>query len=105
MPARVSPRLAALRRRLRSKLPEYMIPSAFELASELPMLPNGKIDRRRLPAPTNPLSEAIADVLPRDEAERDVASACAAVLGLASVSVMADFFDELGGRDWRSPDG
>jgi len=93
----------SLRRRLRAKLPDYMIPAAFELASNLPRLASGKIDRRRLPESRNPVAhQTAADVSPRDTAERDVASACAAALGLASVSVEADFFNDLGGHSLRA---
>jgi amino acid adenylation domain-containing protein len=89
---------ANLRQFLQSKLPDYMIPSAFMLLTALPMTPNGKIDRKALPAFSQHLTEAEADfVAPRTPVEEVMAGIWAEVLGLERVSIHANFF-ELGGH-------
>lgn len=50
VPRDVAPSFNDLHQFLRDKLPDYMIPSQFELLSDLPRTPNGKPDRSRLPA-------------------------------------------------------
>jgi acyl carrier protein len=83
---------------LQSKLPDYMIPSAFMLLTALPMTPNGKIDRNALPTFSPVLTGAETDVVaPRTAVEEVMAGIWAEVLGLEQVSTHANFF-ELGGH-------
>jgi len=87
-----------LRNFLRARLPEHMVPSSFVILDELPLLPNGKIDRRALPAPkaVRPdLPEAF--VAPRTDVEKLLAGAWADLLGLPQVGIHDNFFD-LGGH-------
>ncbi|MCA1600873.1 MAG: amino acid adenylation domain-containing protein, partial [Acidobacteria bacterium] len=87
-----------LRSHLRKSLPEYMVPQAFVLLSELPLSPNGKVDRRALPRPDEGRPElAVGFVAPRGVVEEVVAGVWAAVLGLERVGVHDNFF-ELGGH-------
>ena len=94
----VAPAGAELRAFLRKRLPEYMIPLTFTELEVLPMTPNGKVDRRRLPEPdrrrTGPPGSLIA---PRTEIEGTIAQAWREVLRLNEVGVEDNFFD-LGGH-------
>jgi thioesterase domain-containing protein/acyl carrier protein len=83
---------------LRQSLPDYMAPSYFLFLEEFPLSPNGKIDRRALPAPpeTRPELEE-AHIAPRDELETRLARIWERVLEVQSVGVRDNFF-ELGGH-------
>ncbi|ACB75251.1 non-ribosomal peptide synthetase [Opitutus terrae] len=90
-----------LRTFLRERLPSYMVPADFVVLDALPQLPNGKVDRRALPAPeTAELAEA-DHVAPRNATEAQLAAIWGAVLGLGRVSVTANFF-ELGGHSLKA---
>jgi len=82
-----------LRERLEQSLPEYMVPTAFVLLSELPLTSSGKVDRRALPAPHAGKAEFVA---PRDQTEKTLADLWCQVLGIERVSIHDNFFD-LGG--------
>ncbi|MEA2491913.1 MAG: hypothetical protein QOH21_3705, partial [Acidobacteriota bacterium] len=86
-----------LRTHLRAALPEYMVPSAFVVMEKLPISPNGKVDRRALPAPE--LSDLTAELsaAPRTEDEKQLAAMWCDVLGLPRVGIHDDFF-ALGGH-------
>jgi amino acid adenylation domain-containing protein/non-ribosomal peptide synthase protein (TIGR01720 family) len=80
----------ALRRWLAERLPEHMVPSAFVDLEVLPLNPNGKLDRRALPAPGDPLGgNATA---PRTPVEEVLTRILAEVLGRESFGVAEDFF-------------
>ncbi len=86
----------ALRARLRERLPEYMQPQHLVFIDHLPVLPNGKLDRHNLPAPSEP-SAADTPVAPRNAAEQALWTLWAEVLGHRHFGVHEDFFD-LGGH-------
>ncbi|MEU8697757.1 amino acid adenylation domain-containing protein [Streptomyces sp. NPDC048680] len=87
-----------LRAHLQRDLPDYMIPAAFVPLDRIPLTPNGKTDRRALPAPASDRSElGAAYTAPRTETERTVAAVWAQVLGIDTVGVDDDFF-ALGGH-------
>src|SRR5579883_43167 len=86
-----------LKKFLREKLPEYMMPSAFVLLKTLPLTPNGKVDRQSLPNPEQERSE-LADpfAAPRTPEEKALAQIWSQALGLKQVGIHDNFFT-LGG--------
>jgi len=83
---------------LQSKLPEYMIPSVYVQLAALPQTPNGKVDRKALPAPKQMQTvNAPTFVAPRTETERTLAALWEQVLKVSPIGVDDSFFD-LGGH-------
>ncbi|PLQ00210.1 non-ribosomal peptide synthetase, partial [Cupriavidus pauculus] len=85
---------AALRARLAAQLPDYMVPAVIVTLDALPLSPNGKLDRKRLPAPE--FSASTAFEAPSGAAEVALAGVWQALLGVARVGRYDNFF-ELGG--------
>jgi len=82
---------------LKSKLPEYMIPSIWIRLDRLPLTSNGKIDKKALPdfdAEEQLKSQYEA---PKDDLEQELADIWQSVLGSAKIGVNDNFFD-LGGH-------
>ena len=89
--------MSALRASLAQLLPSHMRPSAIVLLEALPRTPNGKIDRRSLPAPGREKHRSKEPSQPLNEVERRLANIWTSVLGLEAIDKTADFF-ELGGH-------
>jgi acyl carrier protein len=90
-----------LREYLRGKLPRHMLPSAFVQLERLPLMLNGKLDRRALPSPNGHQHSSQTEfVAPHNEVERTVAEIWAEVLGVEHVGIHDNFFD-LGGHSLR----
>jgi len=87
--------IPSIRDFLRQRLPPYMVPTGFMILPALPMTPNRKVDRKRLPAPHFLGSTETAE--PRDALEADLASIWKNVLGLEKLGINDNFFD-LGGH-------
>ncbi|OJW54632.1 MAG: hypothetical protein BGO67_05225 [Alphaproteobacteria bacterium 41-28] len=90
--------IEVLRNHLARYLPDYMLPSFFVFLSKMPLTPNGKIDRKSLPAPDF-AGDTDSYVAPRNETESKLCSIWEEVLGLPSSSVgIHDDFFKLGGN-------
>lgn len=90
---------AVLRSHLRGALPEYMVPGIYVVLERMPLTPNGKIDRRALPAPRDVArdEEPAAYVAPANELEAAIAGCWQSTLGVDRVGVSENFFD-IGGH-------
>ncbi|MEV0159786.1 non-ribosomal peptide synthetase/MFS transporter [Nonomuraea fuscirosea] len=87
----------ALRTELKKTLPDYMVPTAYVTLAALPLSPNGKLDRRRLPAPVAARDATVEFIAPDTPTERTLAAIWGELLGVEAVGVADDFFD-LGGH-------
>jgi amino acid adenylation domain-containing protein/non-ribosomal peptide synthase protein (TIGR01720 family) len=84
-----------VRRYLKDKVPEHMIPASVVFLDHLPLTPSGKVDVRALPAPEEIKTEEDY-VEPRTSVEKEFARIWQEVLGLERVGIKDNFF-ELGG--------
>jgi amino acid adenylation domain-containing protein len=93
-PSRLS---ADLRSFLAGKLPDAMVPGTFVFLDELPLSPNGKLDRKALPEPSWEERSERLYAAPRTETEEQLAAIWRQTLGVARVGVDDNFF-HLGGH-------
>ncbi|NCE93551.1 non-ribosomal peptide synthetase [Pseudomonas sp. L13] len=85
-----------LRRALKARLPDYMVPAYFMFLAQMPLTPNGKLDRRSLPEPdASQLQQHY--VAPQTELEQQIAAIWADILHLPQVGLNDNFF-EVGGH-------
>jgi amino acid adenylation domain-containing protein len=92
-----APSADGLREHLKRALPEYMVPSAFVVLEVFPLTPNGKLDRRALPAPEQSSYIKRDYEAPLGEVEETVAAIWGEILGVRQIGRNDDFF-ELGGH-------
>ena len=91
------PDVERLREHLRAELPAYMVPGAFVRLEAMPLTPNGKVDRKALPAPD---AEALVTHMyeaPQGPVEEVLAGIWQELLGVERVGRNDSFFD-LGGH-------
>ncbi|OCA53123.1 Tyrocidine synthase 3 [Photorhabdus namnaonensis] len=87
----------SLRTHLSKMLPDYMVPSAFVRLDAFPLTPNGKLDRRALPAPDGEAFARQVYAAPQGEAEIALAAVWRELLGVEQISRHDNFFT-LGGH-------
>jgi amino acid adenylation domain-containing protein len=85
----------ALKDHLRESLPDYMVPSVFSILDRFPLTPNGKIDRKALPAPDHGGTQTYTP--PRNSTEETLVAIWEKLLGIDQAGVLDDFFG-LGGH-------
>jgi amino acid adenylation domain-containing protein len=100
-PFDITPDSTELREYLSLSLPEYMIPSFFVFLDEIPLTPNGKINRKALPAPEISAGEAV--VPPRNPVEEKLRDIWSQVLAIEKESIGIDMnFFQLGGHSLKA---
>ena len=91
------PEAESLREHLKAELPGYMVPSAFVRLEAMPLTPNGKVDRKALPAPDASALVAREYEAPQGQTEEVLAGIWQELLGVEKVGRHDSFFD-LGGH-------
>ncbi|ARU62958.1 hypothetical protein CBW65_19700 [Tumebacillus avium] len=89
--------VSALRARAKEQLPEYMVPSAFVVLEEMPLTPNGKVDRKALPMPDGARSAETEYVAPETDVQQKLAAIWADILRVDRIGQQDNFF-EMGGH-------
>lgn len=82
-----------LRQFLQGRLPEYMIPSVFVMLAALPVMPNGKLDRHALPAPSDERIDSADFVLPKGNVQYKLVQIWEKLLNVHPISIDDNFFD------------
>jgi amino acid adenylation domain-containing protein len=95
VPVHGTPDVDELRRHATTRLPDYMIPSAFVVLGSLPLSPNGKLDRNALPDAAD--SHVPVGRGPRDHREEVLCGVFAELLGREPIGIDDNFFT-LGGH-------
>ncbi|MEM5028599.1 amino acid adenylation domain-containing protein [Priestia sp. WB3] len=90
-----------MKEQLSELLPHYMIPSYLVQLKQMPLTPNGKIDRKLLPKPEEELQTGTEYVAPRNPVEETLTEIWQKVLGLSRVGIKDNFF-EVGGDSLRA---
>ena len=96
-----APSVGELRRHLEATLPAFMVPQAFVFLDAMPLTPNGKIDRKALPAPEVGSGDESTYEAPSTAVEEMLAEIWHEVLGVERVGIHDSFFD-LGGHSLKA---
>ncbi|MBC7658883.1 MAG: amino acid adenylation domain-containing protein [Chitinophagaceae bacterium] len=93
---------AALWQFMRSRMPPYMVPTVISILNEFPLLPSGKIDRKKLHFPEGAQVRSRAIIAPSTLLEIQLHSVWSKLFAPAPVSIDDDFFLDLGGHSLRA---
>jgi hypothetical protein len=88
----------SLRKHMRARLPEYMVPQYFVPLEEIQLTPNGKIDRNKLPTPAVREGNLQRHEAPADPVEATIAEVWTHLIGPSRPIGRADKFFEMGGH-------
>ncbi|URZ15357.1 non-ribosomal peptide synthetase [Clostridium felsineum] len=91
--------VSEIREKLEKTLPDYMIPAYIMQIENIPVTPNGKLDKKALPK-----IEAKSEkeyIAPRNDIEKEIVEVFEEILGIEKVGIKDDFF-ELGGHSLRA---
>jgi aryl carrier-like protein len=92
------PTASEMRKYLAGRLPDYMIPGAFVVLEAMPITANGKVDKKKLPEPTNERPSLTSEFIrPQTPTEQSIAAVWQDLLHLSEVGTEDNFFD-LGGN-------
>lgn len=90
--------ISEIKKNLKKKMPNYMVPSSIEFLESLPITPNGKVDRNALSKlPISEQSNSISYVAPRNINEKNMVAIWEELLDLKKIGIEENFFD-LGGH-------
>jgi amino acid adenylation domain-containing protein len=96
--SRAVPKTDDLNRKLKQRLPSYMIPSVFAVIERIPVTPNGKIDRKALSqSKVTVISDEVPIEAPRDPVETKLVQIWEQLLDVRPIGIRNNFFD-LGGH-------
>ncbi|MEN6349572.1 MAG: amino acid adenylation domain-containing protein [Syntrophomonas sp.] len=90
-----------LKQKIAKELPDYMVPAHLIRLDELPMTPNGKVDRKALPEPLTELNAGQAHTAAATRKEKDILEIWKSVLGVENIGVHDNFF-QLGGHSLKA---
>ena len=86
-----------LRDYLKAKLPDHMVPSYLTPVDTIPLTPNGKVDKHKLPNPVDHLRSETNYVAPTNDTEKQLVAIWKDLLGMQNIGIHDDFF-RIGGH-------
>ena len=95
------PATTDVRAALERQLPHTMVPTQFVWLDAMPLMPNGKLDRKALPAPSLEKAQTLTNRPPATGLEREIAKIWQEILQVSPIGARSDFYD-LGGDFSRS---